>query len=150
MGYLYRPKLKNGKLGKNWWIQYFVNGKRVRESTDKTKESEAKHILKQREGRVASGQPFLPRVDRILYDELAADLLAHYKTTGKRAIGEVEDRLDASRSFFKGRRACTIWTSPHPRVRGSTASRKDASQCPQGTGCHHPREEDNIESDHQY
>jgi len=53
MGYLYRPKLKSGERSSIWWAKYYVNGRPVRE--------------KEREGRVATGAPVLPRVERIRY-----------------------------------------------------------------------------------
>lgn len=36
--------------------------------------------------------PTLPRADRIRYDELAADLREHYRTTGSRDLVEAEER----------------------------------------------------------
>ena len=77
MGYLYRPKhppkgkkyaeaKAEGTLQESsvYWVKYYVNGKAVRESTGSEKESDAKRFLKEREGRVAAGQPVQPRVDR--------------------------------------------------------------------------------------
>ena len=78
MGSLYRPKLKSGKPSTIWWVKYYVNGRPVRESTGTEKETEARRFLKEREGRVATGQPILPRVDRIRYEEIAWDLRQHY------------------------------------------------------------------------
>lgn len=83
MGYLYRPKLKNGKPGRIWWCKYYINGRPARESTGMEKEMEARRFLKEREGRVATGHPILPRVDRIRYEEIARDLWQHYEATGR-------------------------------------------------------------------
>jgi hypothetical protein len=33
MASLYRPKRKSGKPSTIWWVKYYVNGRRVREST---------------------------------------------------------------------------------------------------------------------
>ncbi len=71
MGWLYRPKLRSGKLSSKWWVKYYVNGRPVRESTGTEKESQARRFLKLREGAVATGAPIPPRIDRIIYDELA-------------------------------------------------------------------------------
>ena len=79
MGSLYRPKLKSGKPSTIWWVKYYVNGRPVRESTGTTKESEARRLLKEREGRAASGHPILPRADRVRYEEVAQDLQMHYE-----------------------------------------------------------------------
>jgi len=43
--------------GNVWWIKYYRNGKPVRESSESTKETEAKKLLRLREGDVAKGVP---------------------------------------------------------------------------------------------
>ncbi len=101
MGQLYQR-------GRIYWIKYYVNGRPVRESTGTEKETEARRLLRAREGRVATGQPFLPRVDRIRYDEAAKDLREHYTTTGSRDLEEAEYRLKPLDRFFKGRRLAAI------------------------------------------
>ncbi len=80
--------------------KYYVNGQAVRESTDTEKETEAKRALKVHEGRAATGQPMLPRVDRIRYTEAAKDLRRHYQTTGSRDLEEAEYRLTHLDTFF--------------------------------------------------
>jgi Phage integrase family len=108
MGYLYRPKLKSGELSRIWWAKYYVDGRPVRESTGTEKETEAKRFMKAREGRVATGHPILPRVDRIRYEEVAQDLRRHYQTTGCRNVKEAEKRLKHLDLFFAGRRVARI------------------------------------------
>src|SRR5437899_1802051 len=110
MGYLYRPKLASGRLGRVWHAQYFVNGRRIRESTRTAKRSEADRFLRLREGRAAEGRPVLPRVDRILYDEVAADLRLHYRTSGRRNLQEAELRLRPLDGFFAHRRVAELTT----------------------------------------
>jgi len=101
MGWLY-------KRGTIWWVKYYINGRPVRESTRTDKKSEAERLLKEREGRVATGQPIIRRADRIVYDEVAADLRRHYETTGERGLGEADDRLKPLARFFKGRRVVSV------------------------------------------
>ena len=108
MASLYRQKGRDGKRGGPFWLKYSQNGRIVRESTGTTDERMAKRILKDREGRLATGQPILPRADRITYDEAAADLRAHYRTTGDRDLVEVEKRLKPLDQFFSGRRLASI------------------------------------------
>ena len=108
MGYLYRRKLRNGELGRIWWAKYHVNGRHVRESTGTDRESEARRFLKEREGRAATGQPILPRADRVRYEEVAQDLLAHYRTTGCRNLNEAEKRLKHLDAFFASRRIAVL------------------------------------------
>jgi len=94
--------------GRIWWCKYYINGLPVRESTGTDKEKEAGRFLKTREGRVATGQPILPRADRIRYDEAAEDLRQHYRTTGDRNPEEAEFRLTHLDAFFSGRRLASI------------------------------------------
>ncbi len=101
MGYLYQR-------GRIWWVKYYVNGRPVRESTGTVKEKKAEQFLKAREGRVATGQPILPRVDRIRYDEATQDLRQHYQATGRRNLEEAEYRLTHLDAFFMGRRIAAI------------------------------------------
>jgi integrase len=90
-----------------------VNGRPVRESTGiagdtKTPPARARDFLKEREGRVATGQPVLPRADRVRYDEVAADLRQHYEATGSRDLEEADYRLEHLKAFFEGRRVAAI------------------------------------------
>jgi integrase len=96
------------KRGNVWWIKYYANGRPIRESTDTEKETEARRILKEREGRVAMGQPALRRVDHISYGEAAQDLRRHYQTTGSRDLEEAEYRLGHLDAFFAGKRIVAI------------------------------------------
>jgi integrase len=101
MGMLY-------KRGRVYWCKYYANGRPVRESTGSTTEREAARVLKVREGRVASGQPVIPRVDRIRYDEIRADLERHYEATGSRDLNEFTRRVAHLDRVFMGRRVATI------------------------------------------
>jgi hypothetical protein len=80
----------------------------MRESTGTEKETEARRFLKKREGRVASGEPVLPRVDRIRYEEVAADLRRHYEATGVRDLEEFTRREKHLGPFFGARRVAAI------------------------------------------
>ena len=48
------------------------------------------------------------RVDRIRYDEIAADLRRHYETTGTRNLYEADSRFKVLRPFFTNRRVVDI------------------------------------------
>ena len=109
MSYLYKQKSRDGTPGRVWWAKYYVDGRPVRESTGTEKEAEAKRFLKLREGAAATGAPIAPRVDRILYEEVAADLRAHYQATGRwKNLGELERGLTHLDRFFRGRRATSV------------------------------------------
>lgn len=96
------------RRGTLYWAKYYSSGVPVRVSTGCHRESDARRFLRPREGAVAAGAPIPPRLVRILYDELAGDLVAFYQTTGKRRLEEVEDRLVYLTAFFRGRRAVSL------------------------------------------
>jgi integrase len=108
MGSLYKQKGRDRQPGRIWWTKVYVNGRRVCQSTETADERKARRILTAREGQVAAGLPVLPRAERVKYDEAAADLRQHYRTTGSRDLTEVEKRLKHLDGFFTGRRLATI------------------------------------------
>ncbi len=111
MGYLYQRKHKDGTRGSLWWCKYYIDGRPVRESTRTKKESEAKRFLKEREGRVAIGQPVLPRIDRLRYDAISNDLWEHYVTSGDRGLREAGTRFKPLNTFFQNKRVVAITAS---------------------------------------
>ena len=113
MGSLYKQKGRDRQPGRVWWTKIYQNGQRICQSTETADERKARNILKQREGQVAAGLPILPRADRVRYDEAAADLRQHYRTTGSRDLTEVEKRLKHLDAFFKGDRKSTRLNSSH-------------------------------------
>ncbi len=113
MGMLYRRNKRDPATGQleltgPYWVKYYVNGRPVRESTRTERETEARRFLKEREGRVAVGQPALPRVERIRYEEVADDLRRHYEISGERGLREADARLKPLKAFFTGRRVVSI------------------------------------------
>lgn len=80
----------------------------IRESTETEKETEARTFLKKKEGDAVAGRPVLPPVDRIHYEEAAADLRTHYETTVDRDLYEAEKRLKHLDGFFRTRRISAI------------------------------------------
>src|SRR5262249_57472068 len=97
-----------------WWVTYCLVGRPVRESTGVASAvgqgapQAAKIFQKQREGRVATGLPVLPRVDRIRYEEVEADLKQHYEATGSRDLKEYARRVKHLTVAFRGRRVANI------------------------------------------
>ena len=108
MGYLYQPKLKSGGRSAIWWAKWYVDGRPMRESTGTEKKREAETFLKDREGGAARGEAVLPRAGKGGWEEAAADLREHYKTTGSREVGEAEGRLKHLDAFFTGYRLAGI------------------------------------------
>ncbi|HUM16594.1 MAG TPA: site-specific integrase [Candidatus Nitrosotalea sp.] len=129
MGSVYRPKLKSGQLQATYRIKYVANGKTIIESTGLTDEREARRVLKEREGRAATGQPILPRVDKVKYEEIAKDLRDYYRTTGKRNLTEAGKRLAHLDRYFTGQRIVTL---DPPRITGYVSHRQ-GQQAANGT-----------------
>ena len=73
MGMLYQEK-----GSQNWCIKYERNGRPIRESTRTDKETEAKRMLREKEGNIAAGRPVVPHADRVCFEELAEGLLNDY------------------------------------------------------------------------
>jgi integrase len=98
------------KRGRVYWIKYYRNGKPYRESTGSTKESDAKRKLKLREGQIATGKFSGLRVEKILFDELAQDMLNDYKVNGQKSLDRAELSVKNLKGFFSGVKASNITT----------------------------------------
>jgi hypothetical protein len=122
MGSIYKPRLKSGRRGRFYWIKYYRAGRPFYKSTKSEKETVARRILKAREGAIALGHPFLPRSDRVRWDEAAADLRQHYQTTGSRDLAEADTRLRPLSNWFTGARLAAIGPSD---VAAYVASRQE-------------------------
>ncbi len=113
MGMIYKRKIKgkNGEIkeGKIWWVKYYRNGKPYYESSRSKKETDAKRLLKKREGEISQGK--LPGVyfDKVKFDELAEDFLRdRLINRGQKSVEDAEKRLKNLKPLFKGVRVTTI------------------------------------------
>jgi integrase len=99
------------KRGKVYWIQYYRNGKPYRESTKGKKESDAKQLLKKREGEIANGK--LPGIyfDRVKFDELSEGFLRDYRINQRKSLKRAERSAGHLQRYFEGYRVPDI-TSP--------------------------------------
>jgi integrase len=106
MGSIYRR-------GETYWIKYYRAGKPYRESTKSTKESDARRLLKKREGEISEGK--LPGIyfDRMRFDELAEDYLLDYRVNGK-GVRRAVASMAHLRAEFSGLRVTDITT---PRIK---------------------------------
>jgi len=98
------------KRGTTYWIQYYRNGKPYRESTKSKKESDAKKLLKKREGEISEGK--LPGIyfDRVRFDELAEDLITDYEINDKKSIDRARLSVSHLEGIFEGMRVTNITT----------------------------------------
>ena len=106
-----------------FWIKYYRNGQPIRESTGTDKETEAKTILKAKEGDIASGRPVMPHADRIRFEELAEDYLNDYRVNRKRSLDRAERCVELLKGYLAGWKAINITT---PAVRAYIAKRQEA------------------------
>ena len=98
------------KRGGVWWIKYSRRGKPYFESSKSSKEADARQLLKIREGNIAEGKFQGLNVERITFDELAADFLSDYRVNGKKAIIHAERYVKHLEKSFAGCKAVDITT----------------------------------------
>jgi len=100
------------KRGQTYWLKYYRNGKPYYESSKSSKETEAKKLLKKREGEISEGK--LPGIyfDRVKFDELAEDLLRDYRINQKKSLVRVNRGIEHLKGHFAGFKVSQI-TTPH-------------------------------------
>jgi len=109
------------RRGDTFWIQYFRNGKRYRESTGSEKEADAKRLLRLREGDIERGIAVTPRVGRLTFSEAAEDLRNDYRVNGRKSLPDAEGRITLHLApVFGGRRMANLTTAD---IREYTAAR---------------------------
>jgi integrase len=101
------------KRGAVFWIQYYRNGKPYRESTKSKKESDAKKLLRLREGELAQGK--LPSItfERVKFDELAEDFLRDYRINQKKSLERAEISVKHLKKRFEG---CPVPQITSPQI----------------------------------
>jgi integrase len=92
------------KRGRIWWIRYYRDGRRYKESSRSHKESDARRLLRLREGDIERGLPVSAKIGRLRFEEAAQDLLNDYQTNGKRTLKDVERRIKLHLLPYFGRR----------------------------------------------
>ncbi len=115
MGMIYRPKYKdkdgNVRASKVYWIKYYRNGKPYRESAKSEKLSDARNLLKRREGNIAHGKPPGIHLDRVTFEDLKKDLLTDYELNNRKSKWRVEISIAHLERFFEGWRVVNITPS---------------------------------------
>ncbi len=103
MGSLYRR-------GKIWWLKYYQDGRRCRETSGSISKREAEKLLRKREGAIASGTFTGIAPEKTTLRELGRDLLNDYKMNGKRTLGQVERYVNRLDQYFGAARVQQITT----------------------------------------
>ncbi len=98
------------KRGEVYWVKYYRAGKPYRESSKSTKESDAKRLLRLREGQITENRFTGLRVERIRFDELAEDFLNDYRVNGKKSLDRAERSVKHLKAFLEGVRAMDVTT----------------------------------------
>ena len=97
MGHIYRRTRKDrkGRIHKSlvYWVQFYKNGKKYRESSGSTTRVDAERLLHLREGMIARGIFVRPNIERIKFDELIEDLVVDYRVNNYATVRDLERRL---------------------------------------------------------
>ena len=116
MGSLYRR-------GRIWWVKYYQNGKPLRESSKSAYISDAKQLLRKREGEISIGSFLGPNPDRVRFEELAEDFLNEYRSNNRKSLKWAKRRIEQHLApFFRGIRALDITSV---QIRAYTVKRQD-------------------------
>jgi len=99
------------KRGNIFWSKYHRNWKPYRESSHSEKETDAKRLLKIREGQITEGRFPGLKVERILFDELAEDLLNDYRINSKKSLDRTALSIKHLKEHFSGIKVANITTN---------------------------------------
>lgn len=110
------------KRGNIYWVKYYRTGKPYRESAHSTKESDAKRLLKLREGQIVEHRFPGLRVEKVRFEELAQEYLKDYKVNSRKSIARAEGIIKNLSAFFGGMRAVDITTD---RVKSYILKRRE-------------------------
>ena len=94
------------KVGRMWYVAYYLNGRQVTESSRSDRKTVADEVLRSRLEAARQGS-FSPRADRVTFGELAEDLVRDYEITRKRTLRDALIRLIHLAPYFH----CTVETS---------------------------------------
>jgi integrase len=103
------------RIGRIWWVQYYVHGRQIRESSRSDRKPVAERLLRRRLGEAAAGIVAFPQSARVTYGQIRDALLADYAANGRKWLRQGKDgpylcgvpELDRS---FEGCRAVAITT----------------------------------------
>src|SRR2546427_6689036 len=106
------------RRGRVWWVKYSVHGKRLRESSKSTRESDAIRLLRTRIEECGKGRRRDPVAEsRVKMSELFAALEADYQENGRRSAATLAFRLAPLREAFGQDRALDVTTARIIRYR---------------------------------
>ena len=104
------------RIGRIWWIQYYVHGRQIRESSRSDSKAVAEKLLRRRLGEAAAGIASPPRAACVTYEELRDVLIADYGANRRKWLRKGKEgkpyicNLSHLDHFLTGRRAVDIST----------------------------------------
>jgi integrase len=105
-----------------WWVKYYRNRTPFRESSKSENVSDAKRLLRKREGEIGTGAFWGPKTERVRFEELAEDFLNDYRANNRKSLIWAKRRIEQHlMSFFRGLRVVDITTD---RVRSYIVKRQ--------------------------
>lgn len=72
------------QIGRIWWIQYYVHGRQIRESSHSDRKPAAERLLRQRLVEAVAGIALSPSITRVTYEEVRDTLIADYRANGRK------------------------------------------------------------------
>jgi integrase len=104
MGSIYRR-------GNVLWIKYYRGSKTLRESARTDNAKKAQKLLDLRQAQVKTGTLPPHYLERVEFDEVAADFLNDYQVNGKKSLRNAEGCVKKLEEHFSGRKVKDITTS---------------------------------------
>jgi len=123
------------QIGRIWWIQYYVHGRQVRESSRSPTKSVALKRLKKRLAQAEDDSIVSPALQKLKYEQMRDALLADYRTNGRKSLlvaGDGTEQVCGLKHLngtFKNFRAVDITTD---RIR-EFISKRQAEDTPNST-----------------
>jgi Phage integrase, N-terminal SAM-like domain len=100
------------KRGKKWYLRYYRKGHSYEVAAHTDSKQDAQDMLDRRVGAVKSGKRLSPKMDRLKFDEAAADLLNDYRINDRRSFAVAERRIRLHlEPYFGGWRMADITTA---------------------------------------
>jgi integrase len=121
------PKYKHGNgsvflRGKTYWLSYYVNNTRVRESAGTNDKTEARRKLQEKIGQRAEGR-LVVGADKVSFEDMAEDFLNDYRTNGRKSLDVAQRRVKKHLArFFSGKPAHGLTTAD---IRAFIAARQE-------------------------
>ncbi len=107
-GHIFKPKYKTKsgvRESRFFYIQYYRDGARYVENTHTDKITAARGLLRKRLGSEAF---IAPKVEKVTFDELAADVLTDYEQNDHSSLPRLRRSIGYLTKFFRGQRAINI------------------------------------------